>query len=81
MKPNKPLKEAILRAPESTEENQQPQQEQLYHLGSAQSVTSGQQAPHEQENQTLINESSRNRVESLHNLRELEYEVEKAKKK
>ncbi len=75
MKTNKPLKEAILRAPESTEEDKQAQQEQLYHMGDKKSN----KAQPRQED--LVNESSKNRIESLHNLRELEYDMEKKKKK
>ena len=76
MKANKPLKEAILRAPESTDENKQPQQEQLYHLGSqATGSTTTQQSPE----QDLINEKPINVMGSLHQLRQLEYEVEKKK--
>jgi hypothetical protein len=78
MKANKPLKEAILRAPESTDENKQPQQEKLYHMGTAakpQTKTNLQNAQ-----QDLVNEKPRNRMESLYNLREMEYEVVKEKK-
>ena len=76
MKTNKPFKEAILRAPESTDENKQPQQEQLYHMG-----TKSQTHNESNEPQDLVNEKPRNCMESLHNLRELEYEVVKEKKK
>ncbi|NDK55131.1 hypothetical protein [Pontibacter fetidus] len=76
MKANKPLKEAILRAPESTQENQQPQQEKLFHLGSGSSKSETE--PHQP--QDLVNEKPRNRIESLQTLRELEYDVEKIEK-
>ncbi|WP_162428794.1 hypothetical protein [Pontibacter pudoricolor] len=79
MKPNKPLKEAIFRAPESTDENKQPQQEKLYHMGTTakpKNETNPQKAQ-----QDLVNEKPRNQMESLYNLRELEYEVVKEKKK
>lgn len=76
MKANKPLKEAILRAPESTDENQQPQQEQLYHLGTDPTPQTATVTKKD-----IINESSGNRIKSLHNLRELEYDVEKIKAK
>jgi hypothetical protein len=74
MKTNKSLKEAILRAPESTNENKQQQQEQLIHPDTT-PVKSG------AKQRDPINEKPRNVIESLHTLRELEYEVEKKKKK
>ena len=76
MKTNKPFKEAILRAPESTQENQQAQQESLYHLGTVPTKSNTES----QINQDLVNEKPRNCVKSLHALRELEYDVEKIKK-
>jgi hypothetical protein len=76
MKTNKPFKEAILRAPESTQENQQAQQESLYHLGTVPTK----EVPGSDTHQDLVNEKPRNCVESLHTLRELEYDVEKIKK-
>ncbi|MER2996448.1 hypothetical protein [Pontibacter populi] len=79
MKANKPLKEAILRAPESTDENKQPQQEQLYHMGTKPNAQNETDLKNQQKD--LVNEKPRNRMESLHTLRELEYEVEKEKKK
>lgn len=75
MKANKPLKEAILRAPESTQENLQPQQENLYHLGTVPNKAE----PGSHTHQDLINEKPRNCMESLQTLRELEYDVEKIK--
>ncbi|MBC5775463.1 hypothetical protein H8S95_15400 [Pontibacter sp. KCTC 32443] len=78
MKTNKPLKEAILRAPESTEENNQSQQEQLYHMGDISRPGGEANKPHTP--QDLVDERARNCMESLHNLRELEYDVEKIKK-
>jgi len=77
MKANKPLKEAILRAPESTEENKQPQQEQLFNLAKP----SGQSSSSSSQKEDIINESARNRLVSLQNLRELEYDVEKQVKR
>lgn len=76
MKANKPLKEAILRAPESTAESTQAQQEQLYHMSSEPTNASS-----TQQKEDLINESATNRVKSLQNLRDLEYEVEKKSNK
>ena len=76
MKANKPLKEAILRAPESTDENKQPQQEQLFNL-----AKSSDQSGSSSQKENIINESARNRIVSLQNLRELEYNVEKQVKK
>ena len=70
MKPDKPLKDAILRAPEATDEHKQSQQEQLYHLGEQQAVSSPSQ-------QDLVNESHTNRMETFQNLREMEYVVDK----
>ena len=77
MKANKPLKEAILRAPESTDENKQPQQEQLLNLGQK-AANKTNTSSHKED---IINESPRNRIISLQNLRELEYDVEKQEKK
>jgi hypothetical protein len=76
MKTNKPFKEAILRAPESTQENLQPQQENLYHLGTVTNKAELRSDTH----QDLINEKPRNCMESLQTLRELEYDVERIKK-
>ncbi|MEJ8756238.1 hypothetical protein WG947_04465 [Pontibacter sp. H259] len=78
MKANKPLKEAILRAPETNNENTQPQQEQLLHLGtsSKDKTTTATARPGD-----LINESPRNRLASLQTLRELEQDIEKQQRK
>lgn len=71
MKANKPLKEAIFRAPETTDENKQPQQEQLYHMGTDPKNAKTTQQP----SQDLINESHRNRMETFQQLREMDQDV------
>ncbi|NEM98255.1 hypothetical protein [Pontibacter burrus] len=71
MKANKPLKEAIFRAPETTDENKQPQQEQLYHMGTDPKNVKTTKQP----SQDLINESHRNRMETFQQLREMDQDV------
>ncbi|MBB6612890.1 hypothetical protein H7F15_17750 [Pontibacter sp. Tf4] len=73
MKANKPLKEAIFRAPETTDDSKQPQQEQLYHMGTR--VTNAKNI--DEPAQDLVNESHTNRMETFRNLREMDQAVDK----